>query len=178
MTPNSSAANTGVPTPATPVKVAYEAPDAPTGSEGLEIRIEQIFGNLPQVSGIPTYVPKTFSQSLALDITTDAIYYYDFTNNVWRKVGGTDAFIGYVDSSGSAGTPFPSGWTVTRSGTGSYVVTHDIGNTNYVFSLVPMSANVVSGSTSRANNSFEADFYDNTSGSGVNTDFMFILRTA
>lgn len=40
---------------------------------------------------------------------------------------------GVVLSGGTAGTPFPTGWTVAHTGTGDYTITHNLGTTNYTF---------------------------------------------
>ncbi len=92
-------------------------------------------------------------------------------------------FHGYVNSGNSAGTPFPSGWTVSSSpGTGRYKITHDLSSTNYTVMAIAV---VASGSGSiaakigvRSADFFEAILFDD-SGTATNADFMFILcRTA
>lgn len=40
---------------------------------------------------------------------------------------------GVVLSGGTAGTPFPAGWSVAHTGTGDYTITHNLGTTNYTF---------------------------------------------
>lgn len=40
---------------------------------------------------------------------------------------------GVVLSGGTAGTPFPSGWSVAHTGTGDYTITHNLGTLNYTF---------------------------------------------
>lgn len=58
-----------------------------TESKGrTEIRIDDIWGKFPIVTSIPTWVPRTFNESIAIDSSTAKIYYYDYTNNTWRTV--------------------------------------------------------------------------------------------
>ena len=52
----------------------------------IEKRLEDIWGSLPRVTTTPTWVPRTFSEALALDTSEAALYYYDFVNNSWREV--------------------------------------------------------------------------------------------
>lgn len=46
--------------------------------------------------------------------------------------------VGEVTSGGSAGTPFPSGWSVSHTATGRYTVTHNFGTTNYAVIVNPV----------------------------------------
>lgn len=50
---------------------------------------ETIIGKFPQVTAIPTKVPRTLMEGIAVDTTTGIIYYYDFTNNVWKSTAAT-----------------------------------------------------------------------------------------
>lgn len=88
--------------------------------------------------------------------------------------------IGYVSSSGSAGTPFPSPtyWTPSRQATGVYRVTHPLGTANYV--VIP-TAFRASGSgaysakvLTRTSSYFEIGIFDD-GGVSRDSDFMFIL---
>lgn len=67
-----------------PVKITYTEPNigAPDGSMNLE----EIFGMIPMVASIPTWTPIRFRDGFACDTTRAIIYYYDFTNNVWKTV--------------------------------------------------------------------------------------------
>ena len=44
---------------------------------------------------------------------------------------GATIYAGNIASGGTAGTFFPTGWSVSSGGTGAYLVTHNLGNTNY-----------------------------------------------
>lgn len=55
------------------------------------------------------------------------IRYSDLTGVPVAKIYG-----GAVSDSGVALTPFPKGWSVSRSSTGLYNVTHNLNTTNYV----------------------------------------------
>lgn len=87
------------PTQPPTIEVGYDEPDAPTTPP--TIRLEDIFGQLPMVTGTPTYTPKTFRDSLALDNTTGIIYYYDFTNNVWKTVRDTNLLTSFNTRTGA-----------------------------------------------------------------------------
>ena len=49
---------------------------------------ETILGKFRQVTAIPTLVPRTLMEVIAVDTTAGLIYYYDFTNNVWKRTVG------------------------------------------------------------------------------------------
>lgn len=61
---------------------------SPTSGERPEARLEDIWGYLPRVTAIPTWNPRRFYESIALDEASNTIYYYDFTNAQWREVPG------------------------------------------------------------------------------------------
>lgn len=44
----------------------------------------------------------------------------------------TTYYIGAFNSSGTAASLFPTGWSSSRTSVGLYVVTHNLGNTDYV----------------------------------------------
>lgn len=62
----------------------------PTTTPGL--RLEDISGTFPRVSATPTWTPREFRDSLALDSSGARIHYYDFANNSWRTVTTTGRF--------------------------------------------------------------------------------------
>ena len=65
------------------------------------LRLEKIFGNLSQVTTVPTFTPRTFREGLALDTTAAKLYYYDFTNNVWKTVVTSAIRVGSTTASAS-----------------------------------------------------------------------------
>lgn len=64
------------------------------------------------------------------------LHQWDATTDSWlgmlsAKQSGITTFIGYVTgATGTAGSIFPDGWSVSRTSTGVYVVTHNIGDEN------------------------------------------------
>lgn len=85
-------------------------------------------------------------------------------------------FIGAVQSDGTADTPFPTGWSCSNTGTGVYLVTHNIGSaTGYVVSATI--DDVTQGSiitTERDSNSFDVEITDAT-GALSNEGFNFVV---
>jgi len=85
--------------------------------------------------------------------------------------------VGYVNDTGSAGSPFPTGWSVSRSSAGVYTITHNIGGSSrYVVVAIPLSSSGVYMAKigSRSSNSFTVRINDDA-GTLVDCDFMFIL---
>lgn len=119
----------------------YEEPNLTPSVEAN--RIEQLSGNFPQVTTTPTWTPKTFRDGIALDTTTGKLYYYDFTNNVWKSAsaGTTIAYAGIVAASAVSST-LPTGWSVAWTGaSNSFKVTHNLNTTSYV--AVPVGVGTV-----------------------------------
>lgn len=119
-------------------KLAYVEPTQSTPTQG--IRLENIFGMLIQVTTTPTWKPKTFRDSLAIDTSSGKIYYYDSVNNVWKSVSGS-TYGGYIASAASSST-LPTGWSVSyNSGTKVYTITHNLGTTNYTVTVSTTDSN-------------------------------------
>lgn len=56
---------------------------------------------------------------------------------------GSNVFGGLANTSGTASTPFPSGWSISGGVTGQCTITHNLGNTKYaVTATVQSSASV------------------------------------
>ena len=53
------------------------------------------------------------------------------------------AFVGNVNSNGTASTPFPTGWSSSRITTGIYTITHNLGSTNYAVVATAIGGNSV-----------------------------------
>lgn len=83
------------------IDVKYDEPKL--GGSDVSVMLETIFGHLNMVSGTPTWTPKTFRDGLALEISSGAIYYYDYTNNVWRSVNAQTASSPALYGDGSDG---------------------------------------------------------------------------
>lgn len=83
--------------------------------------------------------------------------------------------VGQVSSGGSAGTPFPSGWSVSNIATGRYEVTHNFGTTAYsVIATVNASIAKIWCIESKGSNSFIMRIA-NTSFSLENNAFEFVV---
>lgn len=88
-------------------------------------------------------------------------------------------YSGYVVSGGTAGTPFPSGWTVSNLGTGAYQITHNLGTTNYIVVATPLIKSVVVRIVniySVASTTFDFEIFD-ASGTSQDIGVFFILTT-
>ena len=85
-------------------------------------------------------------------------------------------YTGYVNSGGSSGTPFPSGWSVSKLATGRYRITHNFSDVDYT-----VVANAVASNTrmvtieSRASDYFDVRIADLTPVL-VDSDFMFSVQ--
>lgn len=79
-------------------------------------------------------------------------------------------------SSNAAGSFFPAGWTLNHAGTGSYTLTHNLGDTNYAIVVTSVSSNIYVAVT-LGTNSVDIETFDASSGSNTNADFVFILTT-
>lgn len=69
------------------ISLKYEEPGARQSAFREETRIETVWGKVRVVSAVPSWTPKgTQEDSMALYVsgTTQRLYFYDFTNNVWR----------------------------------------------------------------------------------------------
>jgi len=85
---------------------------------------------------------------------------------------------GFVNAAGTAGTVFPSGWTVTNIGTGQYRITHNLGTTDYAVTLTPLAGTTREFSVQVQDiNFFETRFYNNATTSLTDTDHSFLLFT-
>lgn len=128
--------------------------------------------NLGTRYGVST-VPNTASTGA----DSPRVNYKDLVN----KPTGTSSplYSGYVVSGGTAGAPFPSGWTVTSLGTGAYQVTHNLGTTNYIVVATPLITSVVVRIVNIFNitsTAFDLEIFD-ASGTSQNIGVFFILTT-
>ncbi len=82
-----------------------------------EQRLEDIWGQFPRVTSIPTWVPKTFRDSFAIDTLAGALYFYDFQNNLWRtSTSYFDTYLTGLDSAGNDHTAIEYYWSLPGSG--------------------------------------------------------------
>jgi len=93
-------------------------------------------------------------------------------------IGVSKFYSGQVIACTSKGV-FPAGWSVSNSSTGVAVVTHNLGNTNY---MIAVSSFIIAGFASfafinsRGANSFTIECYAN--GGLNNCDFDFVVCVA
>ncbi len=82
---------------------------------------------------------------------------------------------GLVTSAGATGSPFPTGWTATRTAQGRYQVTHNLNSTNYVVlvSLAGTSFYIMT-VFARNLNDFQVRIVD-TASAFQDSDFYFVL---
>lgn len=145
-------------------------------NERTESRIEDIWGNFPMVTGIPTFTPRRFEEGIALDTSISQFYYYDFTNNAWKTVGSVTIFPGRVGADGSA-TDLPTGWSSARDNDpGEYTVTHNLGTTSYAAVITGGVAGLARIATidDHSTNSFGVEIRT-AADALVNSGFEFIL---
>lgn len=85
---------------------------------------------------------------------------------------------GFVNAVGTPGGVFPTGWTVTNLSPGRYEITHNIGNTNYVVLLTPLSATTREFSVeAQTATTFITRFYSNPGATLIDTDHSFLVLT-
>lgn len=75
---------------------------------------------------------------------------------------------------------FPSGWSVSKTGTGRYLITHNLGTTNYsvAYTLIGSFLVTIANITTKSANSFVIEFYNQTAATtwtNTDTDFDFIV---
>jgi len=120
---------------------------------GIPINWLDLVGRFRVTTTIPDYVPKTVSQQCLIYVddldtpTVQRLYIYISEGvNTWKyldlgttattsiegEVTGMKLYHGEVTSNGTAGTPFPTGWTASRTSEGVYLVTHNLsGSSDY-----------------------------------------------
>lgn len=82
-------------------------------------------------------------------------------------------YVGQVTSGGTAGSIFPSGWSVTKNGTGDYTVTHNLNKSNIAL-VNPTDNGCLFYMNSTTVNVFRAIFFT-TAFAAADHSFQFIL---
>ncbi len=142
-------------------------------------RLENLSGLFPSQDTVPTEPARKLNEQIR--IVGGVPYIYDSANDAWVPLGSSgNSFAGHVNSDGSAGTPFPAGWTVSRSSAGIYVVTHNLADAGYVVQLqvIATLAITIANLSSIGSNSFEVRLYNHITGdtwSATDTAFGFVL---
>lgn len=65
----------------------YKEPSAPETIPATQL--DNIFGAFPRVTTTPSWTPRFFKDTIAIDTSTNKIWYYDETNNQWRSSATT-----------------------------------------------------------------------------------------
>ncbi len=159
-----------------PIEVTYEEPvSAPVAQS---TNIEEVFGGFPEVTSTPTWVPKNFKDSIAINTSTNTLYYYNTTHNTWKAITTTPSYGGYVNTSASSAT-LPAGWSASyNGGSKSFTVTHNLSTTSYAVVPVAIGVNAktyfVPLQVVIASANFQVQFSD-TAGTAGNTEWYFTL---
>lgn len=86
------------------------------------------------------------------------------------------AFTGKVNAAGTAGSVFPSLWSVVNLSAGRYQITHNLNTLDYVVNITAVSATTKELSVEAQNvNDFIVRIYDNAAATLINTDFAFYV---
>lgn len=98
---------------------------------------------------------------------------YDDLDNLPSSGG---VFGGKVNSDGTAGSPFPTGWTSSDLGSSYYEITHNLGTTNYSIALTIYASVgfIILGAGDVAANTFRVRTFD-TSSASSDRAFYFLL---
>lgn len=142
----------------------------PTVPNAEAVDIDDVNGLVPNIGATPTYNARKLVEQFRIQDNT--LWVYDVENRTWFRLGQDTVYGGRV-TSGAAGTPFPTGWSVTNPSTGNYQITHNLGHQSYAVTVTPESI-VIPNFTSIANNTFNVNFR-NTGGTDTDANFLFIL---
>lgn len=143
-----------------------------TPEEKTEFNIKELNGFIEILTSAPTYKARRLWEQVKMR-SNGTLYVYDNKAGAWLNIRG--GFPGTFDSAGNAGTPFPSGWSISKTGTGSYLITHNLGNTNYAVVATPFGFYNVVQVASQGSNSFELYAVDRATGASANTAMNFVL---
>lgn len=155
--------------PAVEFKYAEPMPDP-----AVDPLIDDQFGLIPTITAAPTFTPRKFSEQIR--ITDGQVHIYDTENQAWISLGVETTHGGLVNSNGTAGTPFPTGWSVETTGTGFYVVTHNLGHSNYAVVAHAYSTSVRAVNLSSVGSTSFTVNTKTSAGADVDNAFYFILK--
>lgn len=141
--------------------------------QGQGTFIEEISGLFPKVAAAPTDAPRRMYQQIVT--LNGIIYVYDTDSLAWVALGADTVYAGRVNSNGTAGTPFPTGWTAQTTATGFYVITHNFGHTNYTVALTAHSNGFMYLNATPGSTTFVVHF-KNSSGTDADVNFEFIVK--
>lgn len=138
------------------------------------IDLFDVEGTILTVTATPTYVARRFSEQFKIK-SNGTLCFYDVDNATWTCVGADPTNSGVVTATNIAGTPFPTGWSVNHTGTGFYVITHNLEHTNYTVFVQLTSIFGFVDTQSIGNNSFTVHIKD-TGGTDADSGFHFIVK--
>ncbi len=140
---------------------------SPAKTENDPNLLAQLIGLLRVVkrplTAAPTQTPKNFLEQL--QIYAHALYFWDGS---WRAV--KSPYAGRYDSTYNF---LPDGWSMVNPSTGNYVITHNLGHTNYAV-VVTSSSVVVPNVYGHSSNTFSVNFRT-LAAADANVYFDFIL---
>ena len=89
-------------------------------------------------------------------------------------------YAGLVNADGTAGSPFPVGWSISKTISGRYDISHTLGTANYSVTVTVSGQNKITipNISSRTGSVFEVYMYNQTgatSWSATDTAFYFIV---
>lgn len=152
----------------------------PELNDAQQERVENLGGLFRSQGEVPTKPARKLNEQIR--IVEGVPYLYDTQTDTWISLGGPTMYSGRVNSDGSAGTPFPPGWSITHNSTGIYQITHNL-NADYtlVCTLYTAGASRIAVLNIRAQgvNNFDIYIFEEsvTPGSWVSRDigFEFVL---
>ncbi len=145
------------------------------GTTSTKINFQDIAQLLNRTTTTPTTaVPRSVAEQLLVrDVSgSPGIHFWNSTGWHFLQPALTLVYTGFV-SSGAAGTPFPTGWSITNPTTGNYQITHNLGTTAYTVVATPYQV-AIPNITSIAANTFNINFR-NSSFADANANFAFCL---
>lgn len=92
-----------------------------------------------------------------------------------KYVDTLKVYAGYVNSDATLGNPFPMGWTVSKPGSGDYIVGHTLGTVNFSVIIQPKGVQLVPTITSRTSANFRVTLTTPATATFTDSDFMFLV---
>jgi hypothetical protein len=139
-----------------------------TGTDGAQIPFLNLSDTPKSYYQSPPTSPATSLAGANVVVNSTA------TGLTFSTTSSKTYYMGTV-TSGAAGSPFPSGWTVSNGSTGEYTITHNLGTTAYTVATLAHSSYFCE-LASKGSNSFLLIFWASQSTTD-NTDFDFQLFT-
>lgn len=155
------------------VKAEYKDIEAP---QSESVGIDDIDGLIETVTANPTKKARKFFEQFKINGTDGTVCVYDSVNGVWLCVGANTVFTGLVTSGGSASTPFPTGWSVQKTATGAYAVTHNLGHQNYSIIIFAYGTQLRAVSITNKSDDTFAILIKDSGGTDTDNIFYFMVK--